>query len=267
MRYHECLKTEVYKFHNVNFNDIPEVTIVFLTDLHNCEHGKNNIQLIEQIHRVNPDFIVCTGDMLVGKVNHSFQIPIDLFSQLTDNYSVYYSNGNHEARLYLYPEEYGSMYDDYIKQLEQINVHILNNDSVVLKEYGICLYGLDMMRCYYKRIRKTLMQQQYLNDTLGLPSEQYYNILLAHNPLYNPEYAIWGADLVLSGHVHGGLLRLPKIGGVISPQVRLFPKYSDGHYRYNDTDLIVSRGLGTHSFNIRLNNPPELSVIKLQGEL
>lgn len=266
MLYKGQLVTEYYHIKSEKLNRSPKITAAFLTDLHNCQHGVQNVELLEQIHKSNPDFILCAGDMLVGKAGHSMEVPLNLMKQLAEEYPVYYANGNHEKRLYLYPEQYGTMYEEYMGALEQMGITILKNESIDLNEYGIRIYGLDMDRCYYKRFCKTSMEASYLTDVLGWPEQTSYNILLAHNPLYNPEYAYWGADLVLSGHVHGGLIQLPYIGGVLSPQVRFFPKYCSGHYHLKKTDMIVSRGLGTHSINIRLNNPPELSVIDLQGK-
>jgi predicted MPP superfamily phosphohydrolase len=82
--------------------------------------------------------------------------------------------------------------------------------------------------------------------------------------MYFKEYIGWRADLVLSGHVHGGLVRLPFIGGVISPQVRLFPKYDAGLFSEQGYNMVVSRGLGTHSYMPRFFNPPQLLVIKIK---
>ena len=93
-----------------------------------------------------------------------------------------------------------------------------------------------------------------------------YSILLAHNPLYYPAYRDWGADLTLSGHVHGGIIRIPGKGGLLSPDVTFFPKYDGGHFRENGKDLIVSRGLGNH-FLVRVMNPPELLVVTLHRSL
>ena len=72
--------------------------------------------------------------------------------------------------------------------------------------------------------------------------------------------------MTVSGHLHGGIIRIPGIGGVISPQARLFPKYDAGHFQKDGRDLVVSRGLGTHTINIRIFNPAELSVIHLHPE-
>ena len=93
-----------------------------------------------------------------------------------------------------------------------------------------------------------------------------YTILLAHNPDYFPVYAEWGADLVLSGHVHGGMVILPVLGGVVSPMVRLFPKYYRGMYECRNKKMILTGGLGGHTLKFRVNNKPEICVIHLEGE-
>ena len=107
------------------------------------------------------------------------------------------------------------------------------------------------------------MEDEYLKETLGEHKEGVYQILLAHNPEYFEEYAAWGADLVLSGHVHGGIMRLPLLGGVISPKLVLFPKYDGGRFYEKDSTMILSRGLGMHTLPIRIFNPAELVVIHL----
>ena len=109
-----------------------------------------------------------------------------------------------------------------------------------------------------------MFETDQLKDELGNCEEDgAYHILLAHNPVYFKQYAAWGADLTLSGHLHGGIIRLPLIGGVITPQAKLFPRYSAGKYEIGEKWMIVSRGLGTHTIPIRFNNKPELSVIHL----
>ena len=84
--------------------------------------------------------------------------------------------------------------------------------------------------------------------------------------IYFDSYAWWGADLTVSGHLHGGIIRIPGIGGIITPQAKLFPRYDAGQFKKNGKNLVVSRGLGTHTVNIRIFNPAELSVIRLKGE-
>ena len=95
---------------------------------------------------------------------------------------------------------------------------------------------------------------------------QGYNILLAHNPNYFPVYARWGADLTFSGHIHGGMIRLPLVGGLLSPETLLFPKYDGGSYQIDDKTMILSRGLGRGSMGLRLFNPPEIVTVILAGK-
>ena len=102
------------------------------------------------------------------------------------------------------------------------------------------------------------MTGAYLEKKLGRPDRSRFNILIAHNPSYFPAYAEFGADLVLSGHVHGGIARIPFLGGVISPALRLFPKYDGGRYREGESVMILGRGLGTHTIPVRFLNPGEL---------
>ena len=98
---------------------------------------------------------------------------------------------------------------------------------------------------------------------LQRPEKEVFSLLIAHNPMDFPVYAAWGADLVVSGHLHGGCVRLPLLGGVVSPQLRLFPKYDRGEFALGKSRMVVGAGLGEHGIGIRLGNPRELPVIKL----
>ena len=93
--------------------------------------------------------------------------------------------------------------------------------------------------------------------------ETKYEIMIAHDPFYFDAYAETDADLILSGHVHGGIMRLPLLGGVISPRLQLFPKYDGGKFEKNNTTMILSRGLGCHTLPIRIFNPGELICLTL----
>ena len=108
--------------------------------------------------------------------------------------------------------------------------------------------------------------RQGLIRYLGMPKEGAYNILVAHNPDYFGAYEKWGANLVLSGHNHGGLVRIPFIGGVISPRLHIFPKYTYGLYESSGTKMLLSNGLGSHSLKIRVNNIPEIVFIQIKGK-
>ena len=151
--------------------------------------------------------------------------------------------------------------------LKEVGVHVLVNEyqDLCVKGNEFRIYGYDLPMKYFEKFNRYRYETSQITEALGTceRSETIYQILLAHNPVYFQRYAEWGADLTLSGHLHGGIIRLPLIGGVITPQAKLFPRYCAGKYEIEDKTLIVSRGLGTHTVPIRFNNPPELSVIHL----
>ena len=108
------------------------------------------------------------------------------------------------------------------------------------------------------------MAEDYLNTTIGKTRRGRCNILIAHNPDYFEEYSDWGADLVLSGHIHGGIMRLPVLGGVIAPSYRLFPKYDGGIFKEKNSTMLLSRGIGSHTIPLRFFNPAELHAVTIK---
>lgn len=238
---------------------------VVLSDLHNKSYGEKNSRLIRKIIGLTPEGILIAGDILTAKPGKSYEVALDLIKNLAGKYPIYYGMGNHETRLFLYPETYGDMGERYLADLNKVSVDFLKNESQQCED-NIRITGLDMDRNYYKRLKKYPMDSNYLKETLGEADKQKYEILLAHNPDYFEEYAEWGADLVLSGHVHGGMMRLPVLGGVISPSVKLFPKYDGGIFKIGKSTMILSRGLGMHTIPIRIFNPGELILLKISPE-
>ena len=240
------------------------VKAVVLADLHNKRYGKENECLLQAIDEIRPDMILIAGDILTAKPKASLETAVDLLTQLAGKYPIYYGNGNHEHRLKLYPENYGDMAERYEEALQKIGIRRLVNEHTVLEESGICIYGSEIDKLYYKRFGIQPMDPEYLKSLLGQPSAEKYTILIAHNPDYFPKYADWGADLVLAGHVHGGMVRVPIWGkGVVSPNVRLFPKYDGGEFTLGKTRMLLSRGLGMHTIPIRLFNPGEVLEVDL----
>lgn len=243
------------------------VRAVMLADLHNKSFGKDNERLLAAIEECKPDFILVAGDILTAKPGKSPEVAVQLMTSLAAKYSIYYGNGNHEHRLKLYPEIYGDMAERYDRALAEVGICPLVNRHVELKEYGINIYGAEIDRSYYQRLRVQQMEEDYLKELLGQASGECYTVLLAHNPDYFPSYAAWGADLVCSGHVHGGMARVPFWNkGVVSPSVRLFPKYDGGVFKEGRATMLLSRGLGVHTIPVRLFNPGELYVIDFAPE-
>ena len=164
----------------------------------------------------------------------------------------------------LYPENYVEMLKEFSDGLKECDIELMKNCHNILDNYGIAIHGLSIDRKFYKRFKTLHMDNDYISDLIGEPVDGIFNILLAHNPDYYPEYDNWGADLVLAGHVHGGLMRLPILGGVVSPAIRMFPKYDGGLFEGKNGKMILSRGLGTHTLPIRIFNPGELIVVELE---
>lgn len=240
--------------------------LVVLADLHNASFGRDNQRLIQAIQEQKPDYILITGDMIVGKPEQSTEVPAHLIRELAKQYPVYYAKGNHESRAARYPDTYGTLWQDYQEQIRGC-VTWLDNEHIELTRgnASVFLYGLDLEMKYYKRFRHASMAPGYLKEKLGWPPSEGFRILLAHNPDYFPEYAEWGADLVLAGHLHGGMVRIPWLGGVISPMFLFFPKYDRGRYERDGHVMLLSGGLGNHTFKFRVNNLPELLVVELSN--
>lgn len=235
--------------------------MVLLSDLHNKSFGTENKKLLEKIDSISPDGILVAGDMLTATKGKDFTPALSLMKKLAARYKIYYGMGNHEYRLRLYPEQYEGMYDSYMKGLADAGIVPLINENTYLPEYNLSVCGAEIDRRYYKRFRKQSMNADYLSKILGQPGKDSCQLLIAHNPAYFEEYAAWGADVVVSGHVHGGIMRLPMLGGVLSPNLTLFPKYDGGRFDREHSTMILSRGLGTHTIPLRIFNPGELIVI------
>lgn len=238
--------------------------IVHLSDLHGQVYGKGNEILVRRIQELRPDMAAMTGDM-ADQGKESIQGLIHLGRSLGRLCPVYYTPGNHEQEL---PAK---VYARLAGGLKKAGVTVLENQKYTISKEGawLKLYGLVMPLPYYKDprskdyVRGIHFSRENARELLGNADPGCCNILLAHNPLYYPSYRDWGADLTLSGHIHGGIIRIPGLGGVLSPDVTLFPKYDGGHFEEKGKHLIVSRGLGNH-FLVRVFNPPELVCITLR---
>lgn len=237
---------------------------VFLSDLHNVSYGENNKKLLQEIRNENPEVVFIAGDMLTAEKEPQMDAAIALMDELTKQYPVYYANGNHEHRMKLFPEKYGDSYEAYVSRIKSYGVHLLENrcKKIEIHKMPITVWGYELPTDYFKRISRKKLTAEQIREVLGEPEDDSFQILLAHHPMHFDAYAAWGADLTLSGHLHGGIIRLPFIGGMISPQLQLFPKYDKGLFKQQDQkQMIVHGGLGDHSLKMRFHNPPEMVVI------
>lgn len=243
-----------------------EKKIIFLSDLHNRMYGEENERLLKSIRNQHPDLILIGGDMLVRKDGNSYNKTVHFLAKLPGICPVYCANGNHEQKLKELPDKYEQSYEEYKKALTASGIHMLENasETVKLDEVPVKLSGLEIPLGAYARFGKKELSLKEITDRIGEHGDDY-QILLAHHPGYMKEYLAYGADLILGGHYHGCVVQLPGIGGVISTNFTLFPKYSGGIYQEGEQTAVVSRGLGTHSVPLRLWNWPELIVLELSG--
>lgn len=271
-KYSAASKRLPKEFDNIGF--------VVLADLHNYNFGKSNERLIKRIDALMPEFIIVAGDMINKGMACYPSNAYTLLSELAKKYKIYYAYGNHEQRwekslnetvenANARPENPDPSWVVYKEKLSGMNVTFLDNESTfhTRNKVKIRITGVSIDKTFFERSRIPAMEEGYLNSLIGEKKGKEYQILIAHNPVYFEEYAKWGADLTISGHLHGGLVRLPGVGGVISPQVRLFPKYSAGNFTNNgQQQMVVSRGLGSHSAMPRMFNAPEIVYITLKNE-
>lgn len=245
-------------------------SIVHLSDLHSKRFGKQNQRLIKKVRQLNPDVIVTTGDMITSTDDNG-EAFLAIAKALAPQISMYYIEGNHELTA-----QYDELnlktgwYEKYLKQLETLGVHVLQNESneMIIKDVEIQIQGLTVPLSHYCAIPNHISKESNIApissvlEVLEKPMNHKFNILLAHNPFLASMYDEHGVDLICCGHVHGGAIRLPFLGGVLSPERKFFPKYSGGVYHLNQSHLIVSRGLG----RFRLFNRPEIVNIKINAK-
>ena len=235
---------------------------VLLSDLHNKSFGKENERLLAAIDRIHPDMIWIAGDMYTCERGADAHTAAAFVRRLSAKYPVYYGNGNHEQKTGEFSQDFGDVYSVYFHQMEEAGVRHLVNEKVYLPEFNMEIYGSEISLDYYGKFKSARMDVDYLDRLLGRPEDSRVSVLIAHNPDYFPVYARWGADLVVSGHIHGGLMRVPLLGGAISPSLKLFPEFDGGEFKQGKATMILSRGLGTHTLPIRIFNPGELVVIE-----
>jgi predicted MPP superfamily phosphohydrolase len=272
--------------------EFADTSFVILADLHNHSFGKNNQRLIKKIDKLSPDFIIVAGDMINKDEPCVPSNAFLLLKVLAKKYKIYYSIGNHEKYVELLGlknrklssqvydnrsmqemqkksstenKTVSAEWSEYREQLKN-TVTFLDNASIMLtkNQSTIRITGLTIDREYFERGKTKPLPVGYIDKLLGKSDQNHFQLLIAHNPLYFQDYVDWGADLTVSGHLHGGLVRLPIIKGILSPQVRFFPKYDSGRFSQNGKEMIVSRGLGSHSVMFRLFNPPELIFVNLK---
>lgn len=257
-----------------------------ITDVHSIRNELQIEKIIEKVKLQKPDLICVTGDLIDAeyymnqndlyknkKINEIEELTLKFMSELTKINTTYYIYGNHEMMLLDDPEN-----NIFKINLENIGVKILNNKVEILEIDGdkINLIGVQDPATLYKHEEYAYIDGNnkekvnvILDDLfLELPEESKNNfsILLSHRPEYFELYDKYNIDLALTGHTHGGIVKLPIIKGIYAHPQGWFPEYSYGMYKTNDFLMIINGGIGYSKLPIRIFNPPEICTITLVKE-
>lgn len=242
-------------YYRLTSNKLKEpLRIAVLSDLHSAEFGEENCDLIASLKKEKPDLIAMVGDM-VNKDDTDISVIRTLCRNLEDIAPVYYSMGNHEGTMMT--TRIDSIAINEI--LKEDGVHVLYNqvEDFVKGEDTVRLAGISTSYNNYDLWSKDRIEAFWDFDG--------YKILLSHYPaLYYRKLKDAKLDLALAGHYHGGIIRIPGLGGLYHPEEGFFPEYSGGEYSLTYGTLIVSRGLGGSAFLPRINNKPELIIIDIE---
>ena len=230
--------------------------IVQISDLHNKDFGEKLTQLVSQ---QNPDIIAITGD-LFDRRHTDLDVALNTAKALTKIAPTYYITGNHES---LSPQG-----DDFIKQLQQTEITVLLDQKITIEKGDVRFNLIGVQDPAYTQDEESYTKAdntQYMREKLKSLeiNQDEVNVLLSHRPELFSVYVEMGLDIVLTGHAHGGQIRVPIIGGLYSPNQGIFPKYTSGMFTQNQTNMIVSRGLGNSAFPFRVFNRPEIVVLQI----
>lgn len=230
--------------------------ILQISDLHNKKFGDNQDVLIQKMKSIDPDIIAITGDLIDSK-SYDAEVSMQLIREMVKKYPVYFVTGNHE--------QWSGKYNSLEKELKKYGVNVLRNEHVGIRkgEQEINLLGIDDPEFGTgNRDEGNIIIDEIKKAKIEMQPDRY-NVLLSHRPEFIKEYTNERLDLVLSGHAHGGQVRLPFIGGLVAPNQGVLPKYTAGLYVEQNTSMVVSRGLGNSIIPQRILNRPEIVVVQL----
>lgn len=249
-------------YYSISDESIPDsfhdYKIVQVSDLHTKDF---NGTLHEKIRAEEPDIIAITGD-LIDRNRTDLDFAVQAVEEMLDIAPVYFVSGNHEIA--------SGEYENLSNELEKVGVRNLDNDFEVIEKEGefLGLIGLeDPLLLTYEEVEESGAGEKVIEENLNSLIEETgtdYTVLLSHRAELMEIYASTPINIALTGHAHGGQIRLPFIEGLFSPSQGFFPNYTSGVYEENGTQMIVSRGLGNSIFPVRINNRPDLVVVTLK---
>lgn len=259
-----CMSSLSIRKYNVSLSGvIDSVRIVVVSDLHGREFGDENTRLLEKIQAQKPNVIFLDGDIIDRSADSaSVQKLLRLLETLCEIAPVFFAPGNHEL-------EYMESNPTLLEQIEAAGAAVVNDSYVDVTIAGqpLRIGGTMGHGFYFGRTEEEFIsspEYQFLKEfeDCDIPT-----ICLAHMPdtfIFNGAYDLWDVDLVVSGHTHGGLVRLPVLGGLYAPMQGWFPKYDQGLFQLGEhMQMIITSGLAGHGWIPRVNNPPEIAVVEL----
>lgn len=230
--------------------------IAQISDLHNAEMGEGNSKLLEMLSDAEPDIIVITGD-IIDSYHTDVEVSLQFIEKAVEIAPCYYVTGNHEARLSK------EVYLDFEEKLESYGVEVLQDEVISIEREGACISLGGVNDSAFASKHRDIYYSNLSNHIEELFTEDGFQILLSHRPEKFLMYVDAGVDLVFSGHAHGGQFRLPLVGGLVAPNQGIFPEYDAGVFSENETNMVVSRGIGNSIIPVRINNRPEVVVAEL----
>ena len=274
-------KETFYSVSSLKVNN--KIRILQISDLHNCSYGKDNIKLVDRARKLKPDLIVYTGDIVDSKAKSNDRV-ISLCKELADVAPSYYIYGNNEVEMYYdipltqesldkkfgfndnnrQPGKLLEITDDLTRKLEASGVKVLKNksDTITIGTTDVDIYGVltSNPSSFWSYSGESFGEYLYSN-------ENNLKITAIHEPLVLSEYQpdTWG-ELVIAGHTHGGVIRVPMVGPLYAHDEGLFPErrghYIYGRYEVQGRPLIVSGGIENKNI-FRINNQPELVIVDI----
>ncbi|MGF7058738.1 metallophosphoesterase [Brassicibacter mesophilus] len=227
-----------------------QLKILQLSDIHNKIYLNKNDKLIKKIKELNPDIIVITGDLIDWKTREYGDIYLLVEKLAEVNANIYFVSGNHEWR--------NGNVEQLVKELTRRGITIINNSNEIFfnNNIQVNMCGID----------DPYSNHDDLDTALNSIDRNLYTVLLSHSPNIIFKKDVSQIDLILSGHTHGGQIRLPGIGAIVVPGQKIFPKYDKGLFNVSEsTKLYIDSGLGTSVYPIRLFNRSQMTLIKIQG--
>ncbi|MBQ7542170.1 MAG: metallophosphoesterase family protein [Clostridia bacterium] len=240
-------------FYSIRCDKVSDnIRIIELADLHNKEFGENNEKLVRKIESLHPDLIVYAGDMM-NYQDDDYSVLFTLSDQLSEIAPIYACYGNNELDQFLFRDR------TFTGQLAEHNVRMLSNEALIVEVGGSVVQLIAVSDDVKQFDVKTNNAKKFL-DSLDPTSN--CRICLTHYPeLFLEKLLDRGIDVAFTGHAHGGLIRLPRIGGLYSSGEGFLPEFTSGVVQTDDgAQVVVSRGLGNSGFIPRINNQPELVV-------